>query len=74
LTPLGVKGSEIPQRVAAAAEFLLEGLVAHKKLSRSEERGFTATDKPSRRQERPENEREYEDWQQAKRTRRGGLN
>jgi magnesium chelatase subunit I len=74
LSPLGVKGSETPQRVVAAAEFLLEGLVAHRKLSRSEERGFTAAEKPARKPERQETERDYEDWQQAKRTRRGGLN
>src|SRR5450432_494006 len=42
LTPLGIKPSETPQRVVAAAEFVLEGMVAHRKLSRSEERGFAA--------------------------------
>ncbi len=67
LAPIGVKPSDRPARVVAAAEFLLEGLVAHRKLSRSEERGFAA-------QERTEPAHEYEDWQQARRTRRGGLN
>jgi magnesium chelatase subunit I len=58
----------------AAAEFLLEGLVAHRKLSRSEERGFAAQEKMQRKQERPEPELDYEDWQQIRRTRKGGLN
>ena len=75
LNPLGLKGSDNPQRVVAGAEFLLEGMVAHRKLSRSEERGFTAGEKSSRRQERQEADRDEEDWQQQqRRTRRGGLN
>ncbi|HEY0795515.1 MAG TPA: magnesium chelatase, partial [Acidisarcina sp.] len=75
LKPLGIKASEPPQRVVAAAEFLLEGMVAHRKLSRSEERGFTAGEKATRRPDRPDMEREQEEWQQQqRRTRRGGLN
>ena len=35
---------------AAAAEFILEGLYAHRRISRSEERGFAAEDKPPRRE------------------------
>ena len=58
----------------AAAEFLLEGLVAHRKLSRSEERGFAAPEKHSRKQER-DVEVEFDDWQRARRSgRSGGLN
>jgi magnesium chelatase subunit I len=41
LTPLSVKVSDAPEIAVAAAEFLLEGMYAHKRLSRSEERGFT---------------------------------
>ena len=74
LSPLGVKPSDLPQKVVAAAEFLLEGLVAHRKLSRSEEHGFAAQEKPHRKPERQELEIDYEDWQQARRTRSGGLN
>ena len=37
LSPLQVKASDDAPRAVAAAEFLLEGLVAHRKLSRSEE-------------------------------------
>ena len=36
------------------AEFLLEGMYAHKRLSRSEERGFSAQEKATRKQERVE--------------------
>jgi magnesium chelatase subunit I len=39
---------------AAAGEFVLEGLYAHRRLSRSEETGFTAGE---RRRETPERER-----------------
>ena len=53
----------------AAAEFLLEGMYAHKRLSRSEERGFSAQEKATRKQERVE-EREYDEFQE-RRTRRG---
>ncbi len=70
LEPLGVKPSDAPEQVVGAAEFLLEGLVAHRKLSRSEQREFQAPEKP-RKQERIEPEVDYEDWQQARRSRRG---
>ena len=52
LSPLSVKVSDAPENAVAAAEFLLEGHVAHKRLSRSEERGFTAQEKAVRKQER----------------------
>src|ERR1700749_2174852 len=71
LSPLAVKVSDAPESAVAAAEFLLEGLYAHKRLSRSEERGFSAQEKTQRKQERPAEEREYDDFQQQRRTRRG---
>jgi len=74
LSPLDVKASDAAPKVVAAAEFLLEGLVAHRKLSRSEERGFAAQEKPARKQERPDLEIEFDDWQRARRGGRGGLN
>jgi magnesium chelatase subunit I len=75
LSGVGVKSSDQPQRVVAAAEFLLEGMVAHRKLSRSEERGFSSPEKAQRKQERMDPEADYQDWQQQqRRTRRGGLN
>ena len=69
LSPLSVKVSE-PESAVAAAEFLLEGMYAHKRLSRSEERGFTAQEKVARKQERPE-ERDYDEFQEQRRSRRG---
>lgn len=79
LSAVGVKPSDPAPKVVAAAEFLLEGLVAHRKLSRNEDRGFGAPDAHGRkdRPERPQDlEVEYEDWQRARRgsTRRGGFN
>ncbi len=69
LSALPVKVSDSAEIAVAAAEFLLEGMYAHKRLSRSEERGFSAQEKATRKQERPE-EREF-DEQQQRRTRRG---
>ena len=71
LSPLGVKAGDRPEKVVAGAEFLLEGLVAHRKLSRSEQREFAAPEKQPRKQERMEPELDYEDWQQSRRSRRG---
>src|ERR1700761_8605423 len=75
LSPLGVKPSGSPEEIVAAAEFLLEGMVAHRRLSRSEERTFAAQKKsqPQQRQERVSAESEYEEWQ-TRRSRRGGFN
>jgi magnesium chelatase subunit I len=79
LAPLGVKAKESPEKIVAAAEFLLEGLYAHKKLSRSEERGFTAQERAQRsaerNQERRDESREYEQWQQRRSNKqRSGFN
>ena len=74
LAAVGVKKSDAAPKVVAAAEFLLEGLVAHRKLSRNEGREFAAEEKAQRIHERAEPEREYEDWQQTRRSRRGGYN
>jgi magnesium chelatase subunit I len=75
LTPLGVKGADDPHRVVAGAEFLLEGMVAHRRLSRSEERVFTGHDKTGRASDRPDVEREFEEWQRGRRgSGRGGYN
>ena len=83
LSPLGVKPSDAAPEVVAAAEFLLEGLVAHRKLSRNEQHGFAAQEGVRLReredrnredlsQERKELETDYEDWERARRKRRGG--
>ena len=51
LTPLKIN-SRTPVEVAvSAAEFLLEGMTAHKKISRSEARTFTAGEKRRRNEE-----------------------
>lgn len=74
LSPLKIKASTSPERLVAAAEFLLEGMYAHKKLSRNEEHGYSAQEKPSRSKEKVvEETHEYEEWQQ-RRFRRSGLN
>jgi magnesium chelatase subunit I len=78
LAPLGVKLSDGPELVTAGAEFLLEGMCSHRRISRNEERSFSAQKKgPERpdhaeRTERSE-ERDYEQWQ-TKRSRRGSFN
>src|SRR5579885_2131786 len=72
LAPLGVTSKSGSEHLVAASEFLLEGLYAHHRISRTEERAFTAAEKVQRsaaRQER-ELEREMEEWTQHK-TRRG---
>jgi magnesium chelatase subunit I len=79
LSTLGIKAKDDPEKIVAAAEFLLEGLYAHKKLSRSEERGFSAAERAQRYAERSTStdERQYEQWQQRRSSggsRRGGLN
>ena len=71
LSPLQVKVYDDPPKAVAGAEFLLEGLVAHRKLSRSEERGFAAAEKTKRKEER-DIEVEFDDWQRARRSGRGG--
>ena len=70
LSPLSVKVSDAPEAAVAGAEFLLEGMYAHKRLSRSEERGFSAQEKTTRKQERAE-ERDYDEYQEQRRSRRG---
>ena len=78
LSSVEMRSSDAPQAVVAAAEFLLEGLVAHRKLSRSEERVFKAADKTGRTQDHPDVEREFEEWERNRRSGRssgrGGYN
>ena len=42
---LGVKPSDDPASLVSAAEFILEGLYAHRRINRSEERGYMAQEK-----------------------------
>jgi magnesium chelatase subunit I len=48
LSPFHITAKSTPEIAVSAAEFLLEGMTAHKRLSRSEERAFTAAEKKSR--------------------------
>jgi magnesium chelatase subunit I len=48
LTPLKVNSRTPVEQAVSAAEFMLEGMTAHKKISRSEARTFTAGEKRRR--------------------------
>jgi magnesium chelatase subunit I len=52
LSKLNVGPKDSPEMQVSAAEFVLEGLHAHKKIGRNEERLFTAGEKPPKKQER----------------------
>ena len=58
LTKLNVGPKESPEVQVSAAEFVLEGLHAHKKIGRNEERVFTAGEKQPKVSEKPMFERE----------------
>jgi magnesium chelatase subunit I len=77
LSSLGIRPTDAPPTVVAAAEFLLEGLVAHRKLSRNEEHAFMAPEQVNRRQERQKLDVEFDEWElneRARRGRKGGWN
>jgi magnesium chelatase subunit I len=77
LSPLQINGKSKPEVAVSAAEFLLEGMYAHKRLSRTEERSFSAAEKKQRNDQAANyaekmREREIERDDYAKnRTRRG---
>ncbi len=76
LSPLKVTAKSSPEVAVSAAEFLLEGMYAHKRLSRTEERSFTATEKKQRNEQASQyaermREREKEEQTARNRTRRG---
>jgi magnesium chelatase subunit I len=48
LSPFHITAKSQPETAVSAAEFLLEGMTAHKRISRSEERTFTAAEKKQR--------------------------
>ena len=60
LSALSLSGKEPSEMLVSAAEFVLEGLYAHKRIGRSEERTFTAGEKQPRR-ERPNLREEGDD-------------
>jgi len=66
LSPLQINSKSKAEVAVSAAEFLLEGMTAHKRISRSEERAFTAAEKKQRTQDAANfgeriREREFED-------------
>jgi magnesium chelatase subunit I len=74
LAPLGVKSGDSPEVITAAAEFLLEGMCSHRRISRNEERSFAAQRRGGEKPERTERvEPDYEQWQ-SRRSRRGSFN
>src|SRR5580698_7430044 len=68
LSGLGLSGKEPSEVLVSGAEFILEGLYAHKKIGRSEERTFTAGEKQPKREK--QNFREEEDEREVRRQRR----
>jgi magnesium chelatase subunit I len=76
LSPLQINSKSKPEIAVSAAEFLLEGMYAHKRISRSEERTFTAAEKKQRNNDAANyaekmRERETERDDFKNRTRRG---
>ena len=50
---IGVGPKDTPESQVSAAEFVLEGLHAHKRIGRNEERVFSAGEKPVKKPEKP---------------------
>ena len=76
LSPLQINAKSKPETAVSAAEFLLEGMYAHKRISRSEERSFSAAEKKQRNNDAANyaekmREREIERDDYKNRTRRG---
>ncbi|ADV81622.1 sigma 54-interacting transcriptional regulator [Terriglobus saanensis] len=77
LKPLKLPAHIAAEQFVSAAEFLLEGMTAHKRISRTEERSFTAIEKRNRdrsqgfQEEIREREREKQEWQSKNRNKRG---
>jgi magnesium chelatase subunit I len=76
LSPLNVNGTSDAEVTVSAAEFLLEGMTAHKRISRAEERVFTAAEKKQRTEQASQyaervRDREQEEFNPRNRTRRG---
>jgi magnesium chelatase subunit I len=76
LHPLKIGDDTAAEAAVSAAEFLLEGMTAHKRISRAEERVFTAAEKKQRTDQASQyaeqmREREQDDFNPRNRTRRG---
>lgn len=79
LKPLALEKRAGNEVLVSAAEFLLEGMTAHKRISRTEERSFTAAEKQTRK-DRAQNfaedlrEQGREDWQNRDKRNKRGFN
>ena len=77
LSPLKISSKTSPEVLVSAAEFLLEGMYAHKRISRSEERSFSAAEKKQRNNDAADYAEKIRDREQDRdeytknRTRRG---
>jgi magnesium chelatase subunit I len=76
LSPLHITVKSAAELAVSAAEFLLEGMTAHKRISRSEERSFSAAEKKQRNVEASEfadriRDREFGGQDPRSRSRRG---
>jgi magnesium chelatase subunit I len=68
---VGAGEGEPDESIVSAAEFILEGLHAHKRIGRTEERVFTAGERPIRQGERETSTEEFESpWEPRKKNRR----
>jgi magnesium chelatase subunit I len=74
LDKLGVEDMSRPETKVSAAEFILEGLHAHKRIGRTEERVFTAGEKPRRTEREFEPEDISTAWEGSRRRNRRGFN
>ena len=63
-----MSGKEPSEVLVSAAEFILEGLYAHKRIGRREERTFTAGEKQPKREK--QSQREEDDEREFRRQRR----
>jgi magnesium chelatase subunit I len=76
LSPLKINSKSSPEIAVSAAEFMLEGMYAHKRLSRAEERVFSAAEKKQRNNDAASyaekiRDREADEFTSKNRTRRG---
>ena len=68
---VGVGEGEPPEAIVSAAEFILEGLHAHKRIGRTEDRVFTSGEKQPKRPERDDTREGFEsEWEQRRKNRR----
>jgi len=68
---VGAGEGEPPESIVSAAEFILEGLHAHKRIGRTEDRVFTSGEKQNKYNERDDTRSEFEaDWEARRKNRR----